>query len=142
MLKGVNWIAVVVAVVLLEGLGMAWYGPLFGKAWLAALGHAPDTTDQNLKMAAGVVNTLIVVLGLAWLNRRMGVATLGAAVTTALAAWVFFAFTTQALEYLYIGMSREFVLINMGYLLASFVIAGAVLALVRIGAPAGQAQAA
>jgi hypothetical protein len=142
MLKGVNWIAVVVAVVLLQGLGMAWYGPLFGKAWLAALGHNPPGGETNLLMGLGVVNSLIVVLGLAWLNRRLGAATLGAAVTTAPAAWVAFAFTTQALEYLYMGMSRDFVLINMGYLLAAYLVAGATLALVRLGAPAAQAAAA
>jgi hypothetical protein len=46
MLKGVNWIAVVVAVVLLEGLGMLWYGPLFGKAWMAAMPTRPTWPDR------------------------------------------------------------------------------------------------
>lgn len=142
MLKGINWIAVIVAVVLLEGLGMLWYGPLFGAAWTAALGHTPDMTDQNMKMAIGVVNTLVVVLGLSWLIRRLGAASLNAAVLVSVAAWFFFSFTTQALEYLYMGMSLNFVLINMGYLLASCVIAGATLSLVKIGAPSGQAAAA
>ena len=51
-----------------------------------------------------------------------------------LAAWFFFSFTTQALEYLYMGMTLNFVAINMGYLLAAFVIAGATLSLVKFGA--------
>jgi len=142
MLKGVNWIAVIVAVVLLEGLGMLWYGPLFGKAWTAALGHNVDMSNQNMMMALGVVNTLITVLGLSWLMRRTGAATLTAAVTTSVAAWFFFSFTTQALEYLYMGMTLNFVLINMGFLLAAFVIAGATLNLVKFGAPSAQAAAA
>jgi hypothetical protein len=135
MLKGVNWIAVIVAVVLLEVLGMLWYGPLFGAAWTAALGHAPDMANQNTMMSIGVVNTVIVVLGLSWLTNRLGATSLMAGVTTALAAWFFFDFTTQALEYLYMGMSRDMVLINMGYQLASYVVAGACLGLIKIGAP-------
>ena len=137
MLKGVNWIAVIVATVLLEVLGFLWYGPLFGKAWVAAMANPPVTDAagaMNMKMGLGVVNTLIVVLGLDWLVRRLGAASLSAAVMVALAAWFFFSFTTQALEYLYMGMTLNFVVINMGYLLAAFVIAGATLSLVKFGA--------
>ena len=141
MLKGVNWIAVIVAVVLFEGLAMLWYGPLFGKAWTAALGHAVDTTNQNTMMAVGVVNTLICVLGLSWIIRSTGAATLAAAVGAAVMAWVFFGFTTQAAEYLYMGMAAKAVMINMGYLLVAFVLAGAALNLVKFGAPAQAAAA-
>ena len=33
MFKGINWIAVIVAVVLVQVLGFLWYGPLFGAMW-------------------------------------------------------------------------------------------------------------
>jgi hypothetical protein len=89
---------------------------------------------MNMKMGLGVVNTLLVVLGLDWLVRRLGAASLSAAIMVSLAAWFFFSFTTQALEYLYMGMTLNFVVINMGYLLAAFLIAGATLSLVRFGA--------
>lgn len=137
MLKGVNWIAVIVATVLLEVLGFLWYGPLFGEAWTAAMANPPvaDAAGaMNMKMGLGVVNTLIVVLGLDWLIRRLGATGLSAAIMVSLAAWFCFSFTTQALEYLYMGMTLNFVIINMGYLLAAFVIAGATLSLVRFGA--------
>jgi len=136
MLKGINWIAVIVAVVLLEGLGYAWYGPLFGAQWLAALGHEPDMSNANLNMGLGVVNTLIVVIGLAWLTGRLGATSLAASVGVAVAAWFFFDFTTQSLEYLYMGMSQQLVCINMAFQLVSYVITGAVLALVKFGRPA------
>lgn len=141
MLKGVNWIAVIIAVVLLEGLGMLWYGPLFGKAWLAAMGHTPDMSNQNMLMGIGVVNTLVCVTGLAWLINKVGAASLGAAVMTSVAAWFFFSLTTQSLEYLYMGMSLQLLEINASYLLVSFVIAGATLNLVKFGAPAHAAAA-
>jgi hypothetical protein len=141
MLKGVNWIAVIIAVVLLEALGMVWYGPLFGKAWLAAMGHTPDMANQNMLMAVGVVNTLVCVTGLAWLIHRVGAATLGAAVMTSVAAWFFFSLTTQSTEYLYMGMSLQLLEINASFQLVSFVIAGAALNLVKFGAPAQAAAA-
>jgi hypothetical protein len=34
----ISWIAVAVATVLSFGLGALWYGPLFGKAWMAEHG--------------------------------------------------------------------------------------------------------
>jgi hypothetical protein len=120
---------------------MLWYGPLFGKAWLAAMGHTPDMTNQNMLMAIGVVNTLVSVTGLAWLINRLGAATLGAAVMTSVAAWFFFSLTTQSLEYLYMGMSLRLLEINASYLLVSFVIAGATLNLVKFGASAQAAAA-
>jgi hypothetical protein len=134
MLKGVNWIAVVIAVVLFEGLGMLWYGPLFGKAWLEAMGRTPDMSNQNLLMAIGAVNTLVCVVGLAWLIDRLGAASLGAALTTALAAWFFFSLTTQSLEYLYMGLSLRLLEINASYLLVSYLVSGAVIHFVKFGA--------
>jgi hypothetical protein len=132
MLKGVNWIAVIVAVVLLEVLGMLWYGPLFGQAWMASHPDLPTAADTT-KMAIGAVNSLILVVGLSWLTNRLDARSLAAAVGVSVAAWFFFDFTTQALEYLYMGMSTTFVGINMGFQFVSYVLTGAVLALVKFG---------
>ena len=132
MFKGINWIAVVVAVVLLEVLGFVWYGPLFGKAWMAVAPVQPDPAKVNLFMSLGVINTLIVVVGLAWLTGQLHATSLKCALGVSLAAWFFFDFTTQALEYLYMGLDRTLVAVNMGYQLASYLITGLVLALVKI----------
>jgi hypothetical protein len=142
MLKGVNWIAVVIAVIVLEALGFVWYGPLFGKAWIAAMGHAPEMSgNQNMLMGLGVVNTLVCVTGLAWLINRVGATTLTSAVIAAVTAWFFFSLTTQALEYLYMGMSLQLLQINAAFQLVSFLVAGALLNLVKFGAPAQAAAA-
>ena len=37
-----NWLAILVATVASFVLGYVWYGPVFGKAWLAALGKTED----------------------------------------------------------------------------------------------------
>lgn len=129
MLKGVNWIAVVVAFVLLEALGFLWYGPLFGAKWMAEMGTPQDPKSPQVALGLGAVLTIIIILGLSWLMRRLGAASLQAGVTAALAAWFFFDFTTMAIDYLYVGRTGAFVAINMGYQLASYLIAGAVLGL-------------
>lgn len=131
MLKGVNWIAVLVAVVLLEALGYLWYGPLFGERWTALLGKEPDMSNVAMTMSLGVVNTIIIVLGLSWLLRRLGATSLNAALMGALAAWFFFDFTTMAIDYLYIQLNAELVLINMGYQLVAYLVAGAVIGLIK-----------
>lgn len=138
MSKGVNWIAVVVAVVLLEVAGYVWYAVLFTERWVAALGHTPDPARQNMMMGLGVVTTVITVLGLAWLNARLGVTSVAQSVGVALAAWFFFDFTTMAIEYLYLGHTAELVAINIAFQVVAYVLAGVVLGLLK---PRAQAAA-
>ena len=132
MFKSINWIAVVIAVVLLEALGFLWYGVLVKDAWTAAyqtsLGHAPDMSNAAVMQSIGVVNTVIMVTGLAWVFWRMGVNTL-AGIGAAVAVWFFFDFTTMAIDYIYMGLSQQLVLINMGFQLLCYLVAGAVLGL-------------
>ncbi|KRB41313.1 DUF1761 domain-containing protein [Phenylobacterium sp. Root700] len=131
MLRRINWIAVVVAFVLLEILGFLWYGPLFGARWMAEQGTPPDPKSEQFALGVGALVTILTVLGLAWLLRRLGATSLQAGLSAAFAAWVFFNFTTMALDYLFMGQTVVFVAINMGYQLVSYLIAGAVLGLIR-----------
>lgn len=132
MFKNINWIAILICVALLEALGFLWYGPVLGEAWSAAyresIGGEPDMSNIVVTQSLGVVNTLILVVGLAWVFARMGINSL-AGVGAAAAVWFFFNFTTMAIEYLYMGMLPNLVIINMGYQLVAYLVAGAVLGL-------------
>ncbi|WP_421931172.1 DUF1761 domain-containing protein [Phenylobacterium sp.] len=132
MFKNINWIAVIIAVVLLEVLGYLWYGPMLGAAWTDAyrdaIGREPDMSNIVVTQSLGVVNTLILVLGLAWVFARMGINSL-AGIGAAAAVWFFFNFTTMSIEYLYMGLLPNLVIINMGYQLVAYLVAGAVLGL-------------
>ncbi len=132
MFKNINWIAVIIAVVLLEVLGFLWYGPVLGEAWSVAyrdsIGRDPDMSNLVVTQSLGVVNTLILVFGLAWVFARLGVNSL-AGIGTAVAVWFFFNFTTMAIEYIYMGLAPNLVIINMGYQLLAYLVAGAVLGL-------------
>ena len=129
MLKGVNWIAVIVATVVLEVVGLVWYAVVFKDAWTAAGGATHMSLSQGMAYGLGMVNTVVVNIGLAWLLARLGRSGLMASIGAALAAWLFFDFTTMALDFLYEGQSATLVQINMGLQLVSYLLAGAIFGL-------------
>lgn len=65
---GLNWWAILVATVAAFALGGLWYGPLFGKAWLAALGKTEDEIQPSAQpfvvSAVAALATCIVVAAL------------------------------------------------------------------------------
>ncbi|MFL5296570.1 MAG: DUF1761 domain-containing protein [Phenylobacterium sp.] len=146
MLKGINWISVLVAFVAVELLGYLWYAVVFSKDWMAemtALGLKPDTSSsgQTTALAIGAVLIVLQVLGVSWLLQRIGATTLMAGVTGALTAYVFFALPTQGMEYAYMGFPAKLMAINCGQLLIAYLLAGAVLGGLKLGRPAAAAAA-
>jgi hypothetical protein len=139
MLKGVNWIAVLIAFVLLEVLAYLWYGVVFNKAWMAemtAIGLKPDMSSsaQTTSLIEGAVLILVQVVGLSWLIGKLGANSLQAGLMAGLAAWVFFGLTAQAMEYVYMGFTPKLMAINCGQLALAYLLAGATLGGVKFGA--------
>ena len=146
MLKGVNWISVLVAFIALEALGFVWYGVVFSKAWLAemnAIGLKPDMSSaaQMTSLAEGAVLIIVQVLGLSWLLRRLGATSLSAGVSAALAAYVVFGLTTQGMEYVYMGFTPKLMAINCGQNLLAYLLGGAILGGLKVGRAAAPATA-
>ena len=46
-LGAINWLSVLIAVVAAQVLGFLWYGPLFSKQWMAALGWTPEQMKEE-----------------------------------------------------------------------------------------------
>jgi hypothetical protein len=62
-LAGISWVAVIVAVVANMILGFLWYGPLFGKQWMKAVGKSESEIPQNPTMyVVPVVATLVMAI--------------------------------------------------------------------------------
>lgn len=67
----VNWLFVLVGVVVSNGLGFLWYGPLFGETWLRLIGKRAEEIEAEpsmyLKTAGasliGMVTLALVVSG-------------------------------------------------------------------------------
>ncbi len=116
----VNYWAVLVAAAVNFTVGVLWYGPLFGKTWMALEGITPEGM-KSMKltpaqaMALGFISTLVMafVLGhFANVWNAMGVA--GA---FALTFWVWLGFivTTLAGSVLWEGKSLKLFLLNIVY---------------------------
>jgi hypothetical protein len=126
-MKGINWIAVILAVVLVQVLGFVWYGPLFGVMWHSLDPSAPASNAMDAKMVGGILASLVLVIGMAWLYARLGVANLMDGMKTALILCVAFALTMVSFNYFYAGKPLMLMWLNGGYELVSFLLIGACL---------------
>ena len=128
-MKPFNWAGVVAAIVVAEGLAFLWYGPLFGARWSALMGRdaaALNVMDaQNTDMAFGVMATALWVGGLAWLSQRLNASGYLGGARIGAGAWLLFAAPMQSFLFTYAGHDRALAPIDMGYTLAAFVVAGA-----------------
>ena len=69
----VNWIAVVIGGVFNMAFGALWYGPLFGKAWLKAIGKSADRIESNatmylLPLVASLIGSFVLAAVIAGLG--------------------------------------------------------------------------
>ena len=134
MLEGLgdlNWLAVVVAAVVYFALGALWYSPvLFAKPWMAAAGVDPQRADTNYAVLFGgsFLGYLVISIGLGLFVRALGATTIGDGLEIGLIAGIAFSATTTAINNAYEGRPLALFLINAGYNILGFGIAGALLA--------------
>jgi len=95
MFADLPWLAIIVAVVANMVLGYLWFGPLFGKAWLAAVGKKEDEITQSAGMyVSPIVGALIGAIVLWNVMNAMGTTDLVGGIGAAFWVWLgFIAFT-------------------------------------------------
>ena len=124
----VSWLSVLVATVLSFGLGALWYGPLFGKAWMAEHGtNAAELMDGfNPGMTYG---TTFVLAGLSafLFGVFIGEAPdLQRSILWGLAVGLIWISGAIGTNYLFERRTMRLWLINGGYHTARFTVIGAV----------------
>jgi hypothetical protein len=130
MFKNINWIGVIVATIVMYLVGWVWFDMLFKATYAAAM---PSMTEPGTPaMLKGFVNTLISAIGLGILAPRLGEGWGGGA-KTGLIAGFFFACTTVAIGYIYGGMPMSLFPIDLGYLLVSYILGGAIVGGLNLG---------
>jgi hypothetical protein len=125
-MPNVSLVATVVGTVLGFVLGAIWYGPLFGKTWMAAVGLTPETIRRDLNPARTYGTTFVLslvacyALGL-FLGPNPGLAF---SVAAGAAAGVCLVATSLATNYLFEGRRATVMLINGGYHAVRFTLFG------------------
>jgi len=138
----VNWLAVLVAAIVIFLLGGLWYSPvLFAKKWIALQNKTEEQmkaeaagANMPLMYASAFITGLIIAWAMAMVfahiaNDAPMNAAHGALFGSLL--WLGFAATTSYATALFSGKPRQLWLIDSAYNLVSFVLAGIILAVWR-----------
>lgn len=124
----INWWAVLVATALAFVLGGIWYGPVFGQAWLAALGKTEDEIEPSPRpFIISFFTALLTAIVLAWLVVELGVVGPIDGAILGLVTGIGFIATAMASDSAFCGWSLKLFLIQAGYRVTYAVIMGAVL---------------
>jgi hypothetical protein len=130
-----NYVAVLVAGIVIFVLGGLWYSPvLFAKKWTSLMGK----TEQEMKAAASsssmpvlylaaLLTALITAFALAVILGHFGHPSLIKGAKVGALCWLGFAAATSFATALFSMTQKPLWLINSGYNLISFVVAGAIL---------------
>ena len=96
-ISGLNWLAVLAATVAGFMLGGLWYGPLFGKAWLAAIKPSPTP------FVVSFFTALITSVVLAVLIRSLGISSMSGGIFLGCLTGVGFIATAMASDSAFCG---------------------------------------
>lgn len=102
----INYLSVLIAAGASFGVGALWYGPLFGKRWMAMKGYTAESmksmkmSARNAMIFAGVA-ALVTAFVLALLARLLNPIGIGGAFMLALLIWTGFIVTTMVNKVLF-----------------------------------------
>jgi hypothetical protein len=126
---GLNWWAIIVATVSGFMLGGIWYGPLFGKAWLRAIGKTEEELDSSPRpFIISFFTALITAIVLSALIHNLGFTSVVDGVVIGLLVGVGFIATAMGSDAAFCGWGLPLFLIQSGYRIAYSVIMGVILA--------------
>jgi hypothetical protein len=135
----VNYWAVLVSAIVMMVLGYLWYGPLFGKQWIALMGWSEAEMKQRMAEGAGksyaimAVGALLMAYVLAhaiiFASTYLHVSGVAAGLEGGFANWIGFIAPVMVGAVLWEGKSWKLWCINAGYYLVGVLIMGAILAL-------------
>lgn len=125
-MPAVSLVATLVATVLGFALGALWYGPIFGKPWMAAVGMSQEQLTAGFNPAKTYGITFVLGFIAAWtfglyIGEHPGIrfsVAVGAAIGI---CWVA---TSLATNYLFERRSATLILINGGYHAVRFMLTG------------------
>jgi hypothetical protein len=130
-MTALNWWAIIVSAVAMHLLGWAWYGPIFGKTWMALSGQKMDggsKSDGMKAMAWGLIFSIIMSSVLAYVISILPTQTIACGVAAGAVLWLGFVATTMINMVLYERKPMKLFWLNSLYYLVALAIAGLILA--------------
>jgi hypothetical protein len=127
---GINWLALILAVIARMIIGMLWYSPpLFGPSFLRLTGCTPDELRARLPMAllSDFIGALIMAFILAQTIAFAGAASLVSGATIGLFCWLGFISVTHFALVMYEKRPYELFLINNGYQALTLAVMGGII---------------
>jgi hypothetical protein len=129
-LESVNVFAVLVAALAGFVIGGIWYGPLFGKPWMAASGMTKEKGAQgNVAVTFGLAFVLNAIIAVGISMSLGGQRGLHLGLHEGLAAGFFFVATSLGVICLFERRPLRHYLINAGYQLVNFAVIGLIIGL-------------
>ena len=124
----INWLSVIAAAVSSFLVGGIWYGPLFGKAWMAAFNLTEEElAKRNMPMVFGGALLLALVASIN-LEKFLGAeADLTFGVAAGFAAGLGWVAAFLGILYLFEMQSMKAYLINAGYCVIALTLMGLIL---------------
>lgn len=129
-----NYIAIFVAAVASMTLGFLWYGPVFGKKWIALMGFTKEQMDsakaKGMTASYGIafLGSLLTSYVLAHFVSYLNANDISGGLQIGFWIWLGFVATVALGSVLWEGRSWKLYGLNMGYQLANFLTIGAILA--------------
>lgn len=124
-----NWLAIAVVTVAGFVLGAIYYGPMFGHAWLKAIGKSEDELGGTVcPMAISFLGALCTAICFSLLTHALGLTAWTEGLAFGAIVGVGFITTAMASDYAFCGYRFELWLIQSGYRVVYSLLMGAVLA--------------
>ncbi|MEM6708846.1 MAG: DUF1761 domain-containing protein [Pseudomonadota bacterium] len=124
-----NWLAILVATVAAFLLGGLWYGPIFGRAWMEALGKTEaDIEPSPTPFVVSFFTALVTAVVLAALIETLDIASASEGALFGALTGVGFIATAMASDTAFCGWGMKLFAIQAGYRVAYSIIIGALLA--------------
>ena len=130
----IPWAGVLVAVVATQILGFLWYGPLFGKTWMGALGKTPETMKADPNQASmaqaitgGVVSSIFSSVAMAIILSLSATPDLESGVKIGLLVGVGFMAASMVSGGLYEGRPQQLTWVNASYAVLQMTMIGAII---------------
>ena len=123
-----NWIAIGVATVVAFLIGGIWYGPLFGKAWMDALGKTEaDIQPTPTPFIVSAFTSLLTAIGMAMLVAGLNISDWIEGAVLGVIVGVGFIATAMASDAAFCGWSLRLWAIQSGYRVLYAIVMGAIL---------------